>query len=105
MVSFRRLRQKEHGQLLIQLSVSLICLYVIFLVAGLVTSVEILCGVVSALLQYFMLVFLGWTAAEAVYLYCVFVRVMMKIRRYTLKAFCIVWCKSKLYYIDYLASF
>ena len=48
---------------------SLLCLYVVFVVAGLVTAVEPLCGLVAALFHYIMLVFFGWTAAEAVFLY------------------------------------
>lgn len=65
----RNLRQSDHGQILIHLSFSLICLYVVFMIAGLVTAVKYLCGLVSALFQYFMLVFFGWTAAEALYLF------------------------------------
>ena len=75
------------------MSVSLICLYVIFLVAGLVTSMEILCGVVSALLQYFMLVFLGWTAAEAVSLFYKVICVFGSMKHYVLKAALTVWRK------------
>jgi len=93
-VFYRHLRRNEHGKLLINLSISLICLYVIFIIAGLVTPVEGLCGLVSALFQYFMLVFFGWTAAEAVNLYYKLVRVLGKpIEHYVLKAALIVWCK------------
>ena len=78
------------------MSVSLICLYVIFMIAGLVTSVEVLCGLVSALFQYFMLVFFGWTAAEAVNLYYKLVHVLGKpIEHYVLKAALIVWREFK----------
>ena len=42
--------------------------------AGYVTTVPWLCGVVAALLQYFVLVFFGWTAVEAVFLYQKLVR-------------------------------
>ena len=66
----------------------------IFIIAGLVTPVEGLCGLISALFQYFMLVFFGWTAAEAVNLYYKLVRVLGKpIEHYVLKAALIVWCK------------
>ena len=88
----RRLRRSEHGRILINLSVSLICLYMVFVIAGLVTSVEVLCGLVSALFQYFMLVFFGWTAAEAVILYYKLVKVFGKpIEHFVLKAVLIIW--------------
>ena len=96
MTYYRSLRRNEHGKLLINMSISLICLYVIFMIAGLVTSVEVLCGLVSALFQYFMLVFFGWTAAEAVNLYYKLVRVLGKpVEHYVLKAALIVWCEFK----------
>ena len=81
---YRELRRSEHGRILINLSVSLICLYVVFVIAGLVTSVEVLCGLVSAVFQYFMLVFFGWTAAEAVYL-------CRSIKNYVAKAAIVIW--------------
>ena len=96
----RRLRRSEHGRILINLSVSLICLYVVFVIAGLVTSVEVLCGLVSALFQYFMLVFFGWTAAEAVFLYYNLAIVLGKpIEHFVLKAALVVWCKFLLSFI------
>ena len=39
------------------------------------TSVPALCGISSALLHYFLLVFFGWTAVEAVWLYLKLVKV------------------------------
>ena len=96
MTYYRSLRRNEHGKLLINMSISLICLYVIFMIASLVTSVEVLCGLVSALFQYFTLVFFGWTAAEAVNLYYKLVRVLGKpVEHYVLKAALIVWCEFK----------
>ena len=89
---YRELRRSEHGRILINLSVSLICLYVVFVIAGLVTSVEALCGLVSALFQYFMLVFFGWTAAEAVYL-------CRSIKNYVVKAAIVIWGQLVLYKI------
>ena len=66
------------------------------MIAGFVTSVEVLCGLVSALFQYFMLVFFGWTAAEAVYLYYKLVHVFGEpVEYYALKAALIVWCEFK----------
>ena len=40
------------------------------------TSVPPLCGIVSALLHYFMLVFFTWTAVEAIFLYIKLVQVL-----------------------------
>ena len=73
---------------------SLIGFYVIFLIGGHAAPVPVLCGISAAFLQYFMLVYFGWTAAEAVYLYRKLVKVLgANIARYVLKAALIVWCK------------
>ncbi len=62
--------------------------------AGHVTSISALCGIVAALLHYFMLVFFGWTAAEAVNLYMKLVVVLGKgTKHYVFKAALIVWRK------------
>lgn len=91
---YRKLRRSDHGRILINLSVSLTCLYVVFMIAGLVTSVKALCGLVSALFQYFMLVYFGWTAVEAVHLFNTLVRVFArKSEFFFLKAALVVWCK------------
>ena len=71
----RKLRTSIHGQILINLSLALLGLYIFFLISGHVTSVPVLCGVSSALLQYFLLVLFGWTAVEAVWLYLNIVKV------------------------------
>ena len=76
------------------MSCSLAGFYIIFLIAGNAAPVAALCGISAALLQYFMLVYFGWTAAEAVYLYMKLVKVLGgNIARYVLKAALIVWCK------------
>jgi len=76
------------------MSCSLAGFYIIFLIAGHAAPVAVLCGISAALLQYFMLVYFGWTAAEAVYLYIKLVKVLgPNIARYVLKAALIVWCK------------
>lgn len=74
----RKLRTSEHRQLLINICLALIALYVVFLLGGLATTITTLCGVMSALLHYFFLVFFAWTAIEAVYIYMKFVRVFSK---------------------------
>ena len=69
-------------------------LYVFFLISGHVTSVPVLCGISSALLQYFLLVFFGWTAVEAVWLYLNLVKVFgiqSYTAKYTLKAAIPTW--------------
>lgn len=72
----RYLRNSIHGQIILNICTALFGLYVFFLVAAHVTSVTVLCGFVSALLHYFILVFFAWTAAEAIYLYIKLVKVM-----------------------------
>ena len=71
----RKLRSNIHGQILINLSLALIGVYIFFLVGGHVTSVPVLCGISSALLHYFLLAFFGWTAVEAVWLYLKLVKI------------------------------
>ena len=90
---FRKLRATLHGKLLINLSSALLGLYITFLIAGHVTSVPPLCGIIAALIHYFMLVFFGWTAVEAVYLYTKLVIVLGKdLQQYTFKTGLVVWC-------------
>ena len=82
--------------IVLNMSLSLIALYVSFLIAGHATSNEVACGIFSALLQYFFLVFFGWTSAESVYLFFTLVFVIMSSKitdHYILKASLIVWCK------------
>lgn len=76
------------------LCLALMGLYVFFLISGNVTSVPALCGVSSALLQYFLLVFFGWTAVEAVWLYLNLVEVFgiqLYTAKYTLKTAIPTW--------------
>ena len=71
-------------------------LYVTFLIGGFVTKVPALCGIVSALLQYFFLVFFAWTAVESVWLYLKLVAVLGSqsfASSYMLKAGLPGWCK------------
>ena len=80
------------------MSFSLTGFYVIFLIGGHAAPVPVLCGISAAFLQYFMLVYFGWTAAEAVYLYRKLVKVLgANISRYVLKAALIVWCKQHMF--------
>ena len=71
-------------------------LYIIFLIAGHATGVPALCGIVSALLQYFILVFFSWTAVESVWLYLKLVKVFEShsfTSKYMLKAGLPAWRK------------
>jgi len=83
------------------MSCSLAGFYIIFLIAGHAAPVAVLCGISAALLQYFMLVYFGWTAAEAINLYVKLVKVLGAIRflssHYVLKAGLIVWRESNVF--------
>ena len=97
----RKLRRTTNGTLLINLSVSLLGVYVFFITGGHIReygntdAVDIVCGFNSALIHYFMLVYFGWTAAEALNLFIRSVVVFVNIGKYTLKAGLVVWCKLK----------
>ena len=92
--SFRKLRNSGHGQILINVSIALMCLYITFLIGAHAAPVPPICGISAALLQYFMLVFFGWTAVEAFYLYRKLVKVLgTHMPKFVLKAALIVWRK------------
>lgn len=100
--SYRQLRNNYHGQILINMSISLACLYLTFLIGARAAPVPALCGILAALLQYFLLVFFGWTAVEAVYLYRNLVQVLVsQITQFVLKAGLIVWSKHEYYYLSF----
>lgn len=76
------------------LCVALLGLYITFLIGGHVTSVPPLCGVVSALLHYFILVFFASSAAEAVLLYSKLVTIHvtgLHMPYFVAKAALVVW--------------
>eukprot|EP00731_Ephydatia_muelleri_P011148 Em0006g42a len=88
----RPLRSSDHGQVLINMSCALLCLYVVFVMSANATPVPALCGTSAALVHYFMLVYFMWTAAEAVFLYIKLLSIGDKrIRRFTLKAGLVSW--------------
>ena len=99
MCTYRKLRHSTNGKLLINLSISLLGIYIFFVVGGHIRpygdtyAVDIACAISSAILHYFMLVYFGWTAAEALNLYFSLVEVLeaRSIRHYTLKAGLVVW--------------
>ena len=63
------------------------------------TFIPILCGISSALLHYFLLVFFGWTAVEAVWLYLKLVKifgVQSVTSKFNLKAGIPTWGELKI---------
>ena len=88
------MRTSDHGQLLINLSFSLMGLYLAFILAVHSTTVTILCAVTGAVLQYFFLVTFMLMASEAINLYMKLVVVLgKKIHHFVLKATLVSWCK------------
>ena len=85
------------------MSFSLIGMYVIFIISGQVTVVPPLCGISSALLQYFLLVFFAWTAVEAVWLYLKLVKIFglhtIEQRFFTVSSL-LAWCKQAIIIIQ-----
>ncbi|XP_064387685.1 adhesion G-protein coupled receptor G6-like [Halichondria panicea] len=65
----KKLLADKQNQILINISISLMCLYFTFLIGGFAVGIPPICGFMSALLQYFFLVFFSWMAVEAVWLY------------------------------------
>ena len=89
---YRALLRSEAGQLIINLSFSLIGVYIFFILAIHSTSFHVMCAIVSAFLQYFFLVAFMVMAAEAVSLYIKTVVVIgTKIRKLSMKAYIICW--------------
>ena len=100
--SHRKLHSSQHGQILINMSVSFICLYLGFLVASHATSIPAICGLSAALLHYFMLVYFGWTSVEAFFLYRNLVKVLgSNLPRFVLKAALFVYCKYHFYPVNF----
>ncbi len=88
----RKLRISERGKLLLNLCFALLGLYASFILAIHSSGVPGLCAVISALLQYFMLVTLFAMASEALNLYMKLVVVFGKqIQKYFLKAALVSW--------------
>ena len=94
MLSFRKLRNSDHGQLLLNLCLALLGLYVAFIFSVHSSGVVVLCTIVSVVLHYFMLVVFMVMAAEAIHLYMKLVVVLGRtISRYVFKATIICWGK------------
>ena len=94
MLSFRKLRYSDHGQLLLNLCLALLGLYVAFIFSVHSSDVVPLCTIVSVVLHYFMLVVFMVMAAEAIHLYMKLVVVLgRKISHYVIKATIVCWSK------------
>ena len=82
--------------------ISLLGLYAFFLVAqqgAHYTTIPGFCFAVSAVLQYFMLVYFFWTAVEAVHLYLKLVKVFgSDVRHYILWASIVAWGTYQSFY-------
>ena len=94
---YRTLRSQIHGQMLLNSCSALLGFYFLFVAASLKSSVPlptVICGIFSALLHYFMLVYFFWTAAESLLLYLKLVKVFgIDTTDYVLKAAIVSWSK------------
>jgi len=83
--------------MLINSCTALLGFYLSFVAASLKSRVpvpNVICGIFSALLHYFMLAYFFWTAAESVLLYLKVVKVFgMSTTHYVLKAAIVSWSK------------
>ena len=92
----RELSSIEHSKILINISVCLICLYVVLVASSTAvlcfTYSKVGCGILAALCHYFILVYFGWTFVEAFFLYRNLVKVLVPtIPKFVLKAALVVW--------------
>lgn len=100
---FRKLRSRDHGQILIHMCSSLIGLYVSFLLTSLwghfynSNSREQMCITFSAVVHYFLLVYFFLTVAQSILIYLKLVIVLGTqnlLSQYQLKVGLICWSKS-----------
>ena len=93
---FRHLRNGRGQQVLVNLSLAMLCSAIIFLVGMDKTSNKIGCVVVAALLHYFILVSFMWMLVEGVLQYLRFVKVLgTYIPRFLLKSAIPAWGKKQ----------
>ena len=91
---YRKLRSTEHSVLVVNLSLSLIGVYAMFIAAIYSVHVTVLCVVVAALLQYFFLVAFFIMTAEAIELFKKTVKVFVSkqaVYKITIKIFVACW--------------
>ncbi len=93
----RKLRASEAGQLLVNLCLTLLGLYIMYIISLHATGNQYVCAVAGGLLHYFMLAAFLAMAGEAVSLYTKLVMVLgvppIIKNRYLLKTCLIVWSK------------
>ncbi|XP_062415675.1 adhesion G-protein coupled receptor G6 isoform X2 [Pungitius pungitius] len=91
-VAFEKLRRDYPSKILMNLSTSLLCLNMVFLLDGWLASLDThwLCMSVAIFLHYFLLTTFTWMGLESIHMYIALVKVFNTyIRRYILK-FCLV---------------
>lgn len=91
-IAFEKLRRDYPSKILMNLSTSLLCLNLTFLLDGWLASLnsDWLCVSVAVFLHYFLLTSFTWMGLESIHMYIALVKVFNTyIRRYILK-FCIV---------------
>ncbi|KAM8832062.1 adhesion G-protein coupled receptor G6 isoform 5-T5 [Spinachia spinachia] len=91
-VAFEKLRRDYPSKILMNLSTSLLCLNMVFLLDGWLASLDAhwLCMSAAIFLHYFLLTTFTWMGLESIHMYIALVKVFNTyIRRYILK-FCLV---------------
>ncbi|KAJ0026987.1 hypothetical protein NQD34_017987 [Periophthalmus magnuspinnatus] len=91
-IAFEKLRRDYPSKILMNLSTSLLCLNLTFLLDGWLASLssDWLCVTVAVFLHYFLLTSFTWMGLESIHMYIALVKVFNTyIRRYILK-FCLV---------------
>ena len=94
----RKLRSRIYGRVLLNSYIALLGFHFVFVAASLKGTAQlsdVMCGIFSALLHYFMLVYFFWTAAELLLIYLELEVFEIDTSHYALKAAIVSY--SKLY--------
>ncbi|XP_038050911.1 uncharacterized protein LOC119724062 [Patiria miniata] len=90
--SLRSLRSKTPSRILISFSLSLLCLYLVFVAGIEQTSSRVVCIVVAVLMHYFTLTSMAWMGVEAASMYLKLVRVFNSdVEHFMIKASVVAW--------------
>ncbi|XP_038050910.1 uncharacterized protein LOC119724061 [Patiria miniata] len=90
--SLRSLRSKTPSRILISFSLSLLCLYLVFVAGIEQTSSRVGCIVVAVLMHYFTLTSVAWMGVEAASMYLKLVRVFNSdVEHFMIKASVVAW--------------
>ncbi|XP_038050907.1 uncharacterized protein LOC119724059 [Patiria miniata] len=90
--SLRSLRSKTPSRILISFSLSLLCLYLVFVAGIEQTSSRVGCIVVAVLMHYFTLTSVAWMGVEAAGMYLKLVRVFnSNVEHFMIKASVVAW--------------